>query len=181
AAGVVASGAGFGEPIVPKDATFPVFATAGVDDFNFDEVYSMCVELNRRGVPQRFAEWAGGHDWLPEALAGEAIGFLSGRTKPQAPPPPTAIQKKTAERYQYLTAAIQQGTDGQRKQLIEELRRDENLPDDGIRRRAARRALSGTFISAFEQGRDRLAEQKYAEAAAGWAVALMVQPGNSEA
>ncbi|HZU24387.1 MAG TPA: hypothetical protein VFA04_02640 [Bryobacteraceae bacterium] len=179
-AGVVASGAAFGGP-VPMDATFPVYGTAATDDFNFDEVYAMCVTLSRRGVPQHFAEWNGGHDWLPESLAGEAIDFLSGRLKPEPPPALTSIQSKTAERYQLLTAVMQRSDDDERRQLIESLHRDQDLPEDGPKRRAARRVLAGTFIGAIEQGRARLAEQKYADAAAAWSLALMIQPNNPEA
>jgi poly(3-hydroxybutyrate) depolymerase len=54
-AGVIACGAGFSGPAIPKEVPFRIYATAGVDDFNYDEVYAMSRELSRRGVSQRFA------------------------------------------------------------------------------------------------------------------------------
>lgn len=179
--GVIACGAAFGEGTIPKDATFRVFASAGVDDFNFDEVYGMARDLSRRGVPERFVEFDGGHDWLPEALTAGAIDFLAGRSAPEAPQPPSPVQKKVAERYAFLVSAIQQGTEEERRRTIEGLRRDENLPDDGVNRRVARRVLTGTFVAAMEEGRGLAGEQNYRSAVQAWNLALLIRPDGAEA
>lgn len=178
--GVIACGAAFGGD-VPKEATFPVYATAGVDDFNYDEVYEMCRELYHRGVRQRFVEFPGGHDWLPEALTGPAIDFLSGRLPPEPPPLPSAPQKKITERTTSLTAAIQSADENGRRSIIETLRRDEKLPEDSVRRRAARRVLVGEFIGSFEQGRALLAQRSYRQAIESWSLAVLIQPDSGEA
>jgi len=179
-AGAIACGAGFAGPI-PKGVSFKVFGTAGVDDFNFDEVYAMSRELSRRGVSQRFAEFAGGHDWLPEELTGPAIDFLSGRLPAEAPPPASSDQKKAAERYEFLTDAMERGDRNARQVILDGLRRDENLPADGVKRRVARRVLVGTFIAALEEGRQRLAEKNYSAAVQAWDLAVSIQPANAEA
>jgi poly(3-hydroxybutyrate) depolymerase len=49
-AGVIACGAGFSGAMIPKEVPFHIFATAGIDDFNYDEVYGMSRELSRRGI-----------------------------------------------------------------------------------------------------------------------------------
>src|ERR1700682_5077427 len=72
-AGVVACSAGFGKPELPKQIPFTVFATAGVDDFNYHEVYAMSRDLARRGVSNRFAPFDGGHEWLPAPLTHDAL------------------------------------------------------------------------------------------------------------
>ncbi len=179
-AGVIACGAAFGAKI-PQGISFRVCGVAGVDDFNFDEVYAMCRELDRRGVPQLFAEFSGGHEWLPEALAGRAIEFLSGRLEAQPPPPASSDQRKAAQRYEFLTAAIQQGDRTAREAILATLRRDERSPQDGPKRRAARRVLAGTFIGAMEQGRAELARKNYSAAVQVWDLAVLLRPASAEA
>jgi predicted esterase len=179
-AGVIACGAAFGDAI-PKSISFRVYGTAGVDDFNFDEVYAMSRELSRRGVPQRFAEFAGGHDWLPEELAGPAVEFLAGRLQPETPPPLSSTAKKASDRYNLLTAAIQRGDRPAREGIVKETRRDAQLPDDSAKRRAARRVLVGTYIGATEQGRAELAANNYSAAVEAWDLAVLVRPDSAEA
>ena len=179
-AGVIACGAGFGSPI-PKEVPFRIYATAGVDDFNYDEVYAMSRELSRRGVSQRFAQFAGGHDWLPETLTGEALDFLSARLKPEPPPPETLQQKNVALRYSQLQAELARDDDPARRSTIHQLQRDSELPDDSPDRRVARRVLQGAFIGAMEQGRALLAAKQYRDAAQAWEMAVLARPKNAEA
>ena len=179
-AGAIACGAGFGSPI-PKEVPFRIYATAGVDDFNYDEVYAMSRELSRRGVFQRFAQFAGGHDWLPETLAGEALDFLSERLKPEPPPPETLQQKNVARRYSELEAELARDDDPARRSTIHQLQRDSELPDDSPDRRVARRVLQGVFIGAMEQGHALLAAQQYRDAAQAWEMAVLARPKNAEA
>lgn len=180
-AGVIACGAGFGGSQIPKNVPFRIYATAGVDDFNYDEVFAMSRELSRRGVPQRFAQFAGGHDWLPETLTGEALDFLSGRLAAEPPPPESSEQKKTAALYSQLTEEVERGEERDRRSTINRLRRDSERAEDSAERRAARRVLTGVFIGAIEQGRALLKAGKYQEAGQALELAVLLRPDNAEA
>jgi tetratricopeptide (TPR) repeat protein len=152
-----------------------------VDDFNYDEVYAMSRELSRRGVPQRFAPFAGGHDWLPEALTAEALDFLSGRLAAEPPPPESSEQRKTAALYSKWTGEVERGDERDRVSTIHRVRRDSERPEDGPERRAARRVLTGVFIGAIEQGRALLHARQYQEAGQALELAVLVRPENAEA
>jgi predicted esterase len=178
-AGVIASGAAFGTATGIEKARFRIFATAGVDDFNYDEVYAMCVELSRRGVPQRFVEWPGGHDWIPEPLAGDALEFLSGNGPAKPPPPVTMIQASAAKLYASTLAQIRNGGDA--LGTVRSLRTDAKLSKDSSARRAARRALAATRIDAAEQAADLLGARKYADAVPHMELAVAADPENAEA
>jgi dienelactone hydrolase len=180
-AGVIACGAGFGGSQIPKQVPLRIYATAGVDDFNYDEVYAMSRELSRRGVPQRFAPFAGGHDWLPEALTAEALDFLSGRLAAEPPPPESSEQRKTAALYSKWTGEVERGDERDRVSTIHRVRRDSERPEDGPERRAARRVLTGVFIGAIEQGRALLHARQYQEAGQALELAVLVRPENAEA
>ena len=180
-AGVIACGAGFSRGEIPKDVPFRIFATAGIDDFNYDEVYAMSRELSRRGVPVRFAEFSGNHEWLPENLTSQALDFMVGRLKPEPPPPESREQKRTAELYARYSEELEHGDDSTRRSIIHSLQKDSGRTEDGVARRVARRVLMGTFIGAAEEGR-RLAEQKkYSDAARAWEVAVLARPANGQA
>jgi len=178
--GVIACGARFSAGVIPKQVRFRIYATAGVDDFNFDEVYAMSRELYRRGLPQRFSQFEGGHDWLPDSLTASALEFLSGKSPPEAPPPVSPIQKKTAERYTRLTEQIARSDDPDRRSLVQAMQRDAERADDSIDRRAARRVLVGTFVSSVEQATELLAANKYSEAARLWQLAVLLRPQYAE-
>jgi predicted esterase len=180
-AGVIACGAGFGAPTIPKEVPFRIYATAGVDDFNYDEVYAMSRDLSRQGVSQRFAQFLGGHDWLPETLTGEALDFLSDRLKAEPPPPESPQQKKVAYRYSQLQAELARDDDESRRSTIHQLQRDSERPDDSPDRRVARRVLQGFFIGAMEQGRALLDAKQYREATQSWELAVLAEPKNAGA
>jgi predicted esterase len=180
-AGVIACGAGFGAPAIPKEVPFRIYATAGVDDFNYDEVYAMSRDLSRQGVSQRFAQFLGGHDWLPETLTGEALDFLSERLKAEPPPPESPQQKKMALRYLQLQAELARDDDDARRSTIHQLQRDSERPEDSPDRRVARRVLHAAFVDAMEQGRALLDAKRYREATQSWELAVLAQPKNAEA
>jgi predicted esterase len=180
-AGVIACGAGFTASRIPNEVPFRIYATAGVDDFNYEEIYAMSRELSRRGVPQRLAPFAGGHDWLPETLASEALDFLAGRLAVEPPPPESSEQKKAAARYLRLEEELERGDENARGATIDRLRREAERPEDGWGRRVARRVLMGTFIGAIEQGRAALDAKKYLEAEQALELAVLARPENAEA
>jgi dienelactone hydrolase len=72
-AGVIASSAGFPGPDAPESLSFPVFATAGTEDFNHLEMRQLDQRLQSR---HRLAIFEGGHTWLPAPLAMQAIEWM---------------------------------------------------------------------------------------------------------
>jgi len=73
-AGVIASSAGFPDPSdAPKKLSFPVFGTAGTEDFNYTEMRDLDAHLTS---PHRIEIFEGGHQWLPSELAVKAVGWM---------------------------------------------------------------------------------------------------------
>jgi predicted esterase len=72
-AGIVASSAGYPDDKLRKTLPFPVFATAGTEDFNRLEMRRLDRALTS---PHRLAIFDGGHVWLPSEVATEAVGWL---------------------------------------------------------------------------------------------------------
>jgi hypothetical protein len=71
-AGVFASSAGFPDQFIPR-LQFPVFGSAGTDDFNHLEMY----QLDRRLISaHRVLYFDGGHTWLPADLAMQAVEWM---------------------------------------------------------------------------------------------------------
>jgi dienelactone hydrolase len=76
-AGVVACGAGFPSDIKPSAAVpFPVYAVAGIDDFNFPELKNLDDALDKFSVPHRLAVFAGAHAWPSADACADAIEWL---------------------------------------------------------------------------------------------------------
>ncbi len=57
----------------PKSAPFPIFGTAGTEDFNWSELYELDHELKS---PHRVAVFEGGHIWLNADLATQAVEWF---------------------------------------------------------------------------------------------------------
>ena len=72
-AGVIASSAGYPDDKPRKTLPFPVFATAGTEDFNHLELRRLDRALTS---PHRLAVFEGGHVWLSSDLATEAVEWL---------------------------------------------------------------------------------------------------------
>jgi poly(3-hydroxybutyrate) depolymerase len=169
--GVVANAAAFGPGGIPKQRPFSIYAVAGRDDFNYHELYSMALELGHRGWPVRFAEFEGGHEWLPAAQADEALQFLSGQIGPQTPPD-SKDERKMAERFARMTAELAGADEGSQKSMIGSWKKQAGKPDG----RVARQALAWAFIRSVEEGRQLLAGRKFLEAAAMADIAVLVRP-----
>ena len=76
-AGVIASGAGFPSSISPDASMhFTIFAAAAYDDFNFSEVRSLDEPLTKAGIAHRIDAFEGRHEWLPGAVAIEALEWM---------------------------------------------------------------------------------------------------------
>jgi dienelactone hydrolase len=72
-AGVIASSAGYHDGKMRRSLPFPVFATAGTEDFNHLEMRLLDRELT---TPHRLAIFDGGHTWLSSELATQAVEFM---------------------------------------------------------------------------------------------------------
>ena len=72
-AGVFASSAGFPPGESRASVPFPVFATAGTDDFNYLEVRALERTLDS---PRRVLIFEGGHTWLPIEAATDGIEWM---------------------------------------------------------------------------------------------------------
>jgi len=55
---------------------FSIFAAAATDDFNFSEVSSLDEPLTKAGIAHRIQAFAGRHEWLPAAVATEAVEWM---------------------------------------------------------------------------------------------------------
>jgi len=178
-AGVVACAAGFGSEL-PKEVPFRLYATAGVDDFNYDELFQNSLALARRGIAHRFVEFDGGHDWLPEPLAAEALDFFLGRVPPQAAQP-SKRQQDVASRSDALRRQVEMASDADKRTLFAALQKTAAKAEDSDERRIARRMAMGAFVSWLEEGRELLAGKNYNHAAHCFKVALIVHPDSAEA
>ena len=72
-AGVIASSAGYPDTRVRQKLSFPVFATAGTEDFNHLEMRRLDREL---ATPHRLVIFNGGHVWLSSELAVQAVEWM---------------------------------------------------------------------------------------------------------
>jgi len=72
-AGVIASSAGYPDGKLRKTLAFPIFATAGTEDFNHLEMRQLDRALTS---PHRLAVFEGGHVWLSSELAIDAVEWM---------------------------------------------------------------------------------------------------------
>ena len=79
-AGVIGCGAGLPEWLEPADMDgVPWFGTAGLRDFNFQEMQELERSLRRQGSPCLLRLFHGSHAWPPAKLALEAMAWLEER------------------------------------------------------------------------------------------------------
>src|SRR5262249_29476904 len=76
--GVFLSGAGFSTDSPPlKDATFPVFMTAGMLDFNYRELSSLDSQLAFLGYPHFLRRFDGAHEWALSTVWPEGLSWMN--------------------------------------------------------------------------------------------------------
>jgi predicted esterase len=96
-AGVIASGAGFYQGLVPSaKLRFIFFGAVGIDDFNFPELQSLDEALNKVGLSHRIEVFDGRHEWPPSAVATDALEWMEVQ----------AIKAGTRERDDALLASL---------------------------------------------------------------------------
>ena len=75
-AGVIASGAGFPENVVPSKLAPAVFGSAGREDFNYSVLKQVDAALAAQHARHRLVIFDGTHEWLPEPSAAEALAWM---------------------------------------------------------------------------------------------------------
>lgn len=175
-AGAVVCGAAFGAE-VPQQIPPKVYFAAGVDDFNYYEMHRASRELAKRNAVQRFVEYSGGHEWLPEELAADALAFFKGESPPGAARDLKHLAKAAAK-YEELMEALLPGNSA-REDLAARLKRQAAAAQDSWDRRVARQVLEGGFLSGVEQGHHFLAQKRYPAAIAAWSTAALLRPENA--
>jgi tetratricopeptide (TPR) repeat protein len=77
-AGVIACGAGFPNDIKPDSSTtFAYFGVAGVDDFNFSEMWELDKKFSELRVSYHFETFDGRHEWAPAGNIDNALAWLN--------------------------------------------------------------------------------------------------------
>ncbi|MEY2878638.1 MAG: hypothetical protein RLZZ15_1018, partial [Verrucomicrobiota bacterium] len=78
AKGVIACSAGFpmGVDDIPQKIAFPVFGTAGTEDFNYAELRRLGHALDERKAVHRIVIFEGGHVWASAELLASAVEWL---------------------------------------------------------------------------------------------------------
>jgi len=79
-AGVIAAGSRLLMDVTKEAWPFAFFGAAGDSDFNQPEMWRLHERLATNGTPERFAGFPGGHEWMPPALATEALDWLALRS-----------------------------------------------------------------------------------------------------
>lgn len=78
---IIGAGAGFPTDKPPAATTpFLFFGTIGRRDFNFGEMWELEKELRAAKLGHRIIEFDGTHEWMPPALAREALEWLITRS-----------------------------------------------------------------------------------------------------
>ena len=89
----VAARAGRRHAPIPTSPSFAYFGAVGNSDFNYYEMRELDEKLSRVGARHRIEVFDGAHDWLPAALAREAVAWLELDSMRSGPHPrdPAAI------------------------------------------------------------------------------------------
>lgn len=75
-AGVIAVGGRPAPEHAARRPTFPLFAAAGSEDFNYLPTLDLVEHAAAAGVPTRFEEFAGPHAWCPPEVARRAVAWM---------------------------------------------------------------------------------------------------------
>ena len=175
-AGVFASSAGFPSGEFRESVAFPIFATAGTDDFNYLEVLNLDRTLRS---PHRVVVFEGGHTWLSSDAATEAVEWmeLQAMTSGIRPRDRTLIDDMFARRMaraERLTSSLAMMRE------LQSIAQDFRLFKDvtGLNQRAARLAAQPSATAALNLERaDEAREQEITGAIAALLEELDIEGG----
>jgi hypothetical protein len=156
-AGVMASSAGYPDGTVRKTVPFPIFATAGTEDFNLSEMRELDRELT---TPHRLAIFEGGHLWLSSALALQAVEFMEIQAMKTGLKPRDATE--IDQIFEKRVAAIGAGKDKDTFLALQGVVADfEGLKDvSTFKARAAGLGRDKSVLDAFKSDRDDDARER---------------------
>jgi dienelactone hydrolase len=104
-AGVIASSAGYPDSKPRASVPFPLYGTAGTEDFNYIEMRQLDRKLTS---PHHLAVFDGGHTLPPDAVALDAIEWMELQAMKSAlRPKDDALVERLFEKRQRLVAAAQ--------------------------------------------------------------------------
>lgn len=172
--GVVACGAGFGRTPPPKKPGFDIFFVGGTEDFNGLEIFEQSAALAGE-ARQRWQEFEGGHEWLPESLTRDALRFLLGKLEPR-PAVMTKERHRAIEEFRGMTADFLEAAPAQRTRLARKWREQAAAADDTPARRLARQALGGLYVGTMEEARGAVARRDAQAEADAWRTATLLRP-----
>ena len=156
-AGVIASSAGYPDNNIRKTLSFPLFATAGTEDFNYLEMRKLDRALT---TPHRLVIFDGGHVWLSSELALQAVEWMELQAMKAGlkPPNDAEVDRLLAAR----VAAAGTGSDKDTFRALHAIADDfQGLRDvSAFARRAAELGRDKTIRAALdaEQDQDRREE-----------------------
>lgn len=158
-AGVIAVGGRFTGTLRERVLPFPIFGAAGVNDFNALEMKDLEARQATGTAPHRFEFFTGGHEWLPPALAEQALWWfemLAMRTRPTPPDTAAAAEWRTAE----LSPVDRWEMDGH---LVDAVGRLRLVADtlDGLVDVAPERARIATHERGKELSRERRDQERW--------------------
>lgn len=111
-AGVIGASGGYplGHPPSKKETPFPFFAMVGEKDFNYYELLDAETRLAAAGIPHRVELYEGSHQWPPDALVTQALGWIELQamkkgTRPRDPALIEALWKEDLARSRTLEQA----------------------------------------------------------------------------
>jgi predicted esterase len=104
-AGVIASSAGFPDSQPRAAVPFPIFSTAGSEDFNYFEMRQLDRKLT---TPHRLAVFEGGHTLPPDGIAFDAIEWmeLQAMTSQRRPRDEGLVERLFEKRQRLVAAAV---------------------------------------------------------------------------
>lgn len=171
---MVACGAGFGRTPLPKKFDFGIFFVGGTEDFNGLEVFAQSAALAGAGR-QRWQEFEGGHEWLPESVAPDALRFLLGSLEPR-PAVMTKERSRAIEEFGRITADFTEASPVNRERMARKWRDQAAAGDDSPARRLSRQALGGLYVGAVEEARGAVARRDVPAEAEAWRTATLLRP-----
>ncbi len=149
-AGAAVCGAAFGPSGAPEKVPFAVYLAAGRDDFNYFEMHSASLDLARSGANQRWVEFEGGHQWLSEALALDALRFFSGKESPRSASDSAQVRKEAGD-FERTFEQFMASSGRRRESLDRNLKLRAGAESDSPDRRLARRVLAAAAVTARER------------------------------
>lgn len=111
-AGVIGASGGYplGHPPSRSETPFPFFTMVGERDFNYYELLDTEAKLAAAGIPHRVEVYDGSHQWPPDDLVTQALGWMELQamkqgTRPKEPPLIEALWTEDLARVRSLEEA----------------------------------------------------------------------------